>query len=91
MPRQAPTDFTFPTARGRTNKYNWHQYTDGNAWIFESGVDYDPAKVSVKSLRTQAHVYAGKHGYVCRTTVDTSNGDLYIKFTPKQNITGEAA
>lgn len=45
-------------------KYDWDQWTDGDIWLIERGVDYT---CSDKSFQVIAHNYGRRHGFKVRT------------------------
>ena len=46
-------------SRQRTEKYPWADWFDGQAWLLESGVDFQAATLSMRSC---AYAAARRHG-----------------------------
>lgn len=78
MPTVAPDTFTFTEKRGRKKKYDWSAIADGQIWMLQKGVDYDPS-IKTSSLRSQIYRYAHQHGLVANT--EFRNNALFVRFT----------
>ena len=72
------SDYTFP-AVGRPVKYEWTTWSDGDVWELEKGVDFDS---NVKTMRTNACLYAKKNGMKVRTAIVDGGNGIVLQFYP---------
>ena len=80
MPTVAPDTFQFTEKRGRKKKYDWSIIADGQIWMLQKGVDFDPS-IRMASLRSQIYRYAHQQGLVAHT--EFRNNALFVRFTPR--------
>ena len=67
----------FPEGSRKKNSYDWSRWNDGRVHLLVRGEDY---LIEDASMKTNAYMYARRHGFTVRTSVHDDG--IIVQFTP---------